>query len=175
MIRPLVVAVTLAMVRMSRAEKAFIAFSGLKGAVPILLAAFAILGDVPDAQRIYGLVFVAVLVSVVGQGIAGAPGGAPTGYPDAPARPAAVGAVGARRPASRTGAREYRVAANSHADGAVLGDLPLGDDAWVTLLVRDGDALQPSIEMRLRPDDRVLILADDPERLTLLRATFAAG
>jgi hypothetical protein len=29
--------------------------------------------------------------------------------------------------------------------------------------------------MRLRPDDRVLILADDPERLTLLRSTFAAG
>ena len=61
-------AITLWVVRMTRAEKAFIAFSGLKGAVPILLAAFAILGDAPDAQRIYGLVFVAVLVSVVGQG-----------------------------------------------------------------------------------------------------------
>ena len=67
-IRPLVVAVTLPAVRMSRAEKAFIAFSGLKGAVPVLLAAFAIVGGVPDGDRIYELVFVAVLVSVVAQG-----------------------------------------------------------------------------------------------------------
>ena len=51
-----------------RREKAFIAFAGLKGAVPVLLAAFAILGGVPDGARIYDLVFVAVLVSVVAQG-----------------------------------------------------------------------------------------------------------
>jgi cell volume regulation protein A len=67
-IRPLVVAVTLAGVRLDRAEKAFIAWSGLKGAVPVLLAAFAVLGGAPDAQRIYAIVFVAVLASVVGQG-----------------------------------------------------------------------------------------------------------
>jgi potassium/hydrogen antiporter len=67
-IRPLVVAVTLPTVRMSVAEKAFIAFSGLKGAVPVLLAAFAIIGGVPDGRRIYDLVFIAVLVSVVAQG-----------------------------------------------------------------------------------------------------------
>jgi potassium/hydrogen antiporter len=67
-IRPLVVAITLPTVRMSRAEKAFIAFCGLKGAVPVLLAAFAIVGGVPDGERIYQLVFVAVLVSVVAQG-----------------------------------------------------------------------------------------------------------
>src|SRR5918911_4005945 len=67
-IPPLVVAATLARARMSRAEKAFIAFAGLKGAVPVLLAAFAILGGAAGAQRLYGLVFVAVLVSVVAQG-----------------------------------------------------------------------------------------------------------
>ena len=67
-IRPIVVAVTLAGVRMTRAEKTFIAFSGLKGAVPVLLAAFAIIGGVPDADRIYGLVFIAVLASVLAQG-----------------------------------------------------------------------------------------------------------
>jgi cell volume regulation protein A len=46
----------------------FVMWSGLKGAVPILLAAFAVTSHVPDAQRIYELVFVVVLASVVVQG-----------------------------------------------------------------------------------------------------------
>jgi potassium/hydrogen antiporter len=66
--RPLVVAATLAPARFRWAERAFVAWSGLKGAVPILLAAFAVLGDVAGADRVYGIVFVVVLVSVVGQG-----------------------------------------------------------------------------------------------------------
>jgi cell volume regulation protein A len=43
-------------------------WSGLKGAVPILLAALAVGRGVPDAHRIYDIVFVVVLVSVVVQG-----------------------------------------------------------------------------------------------------------
>jgi cell volume regulation protein A len=49
-------------------ERLFIAWSGLKGAVPILLAAFALLGGVAGAGRIYGIVFVVVAFSVVVQG-----------------------------------------------------------------------------------------------------------
>jgi cell volume regulation protein A len=66
--RPLVVAALLAPMRFRLEERAFIAWTGLKGAVPILLAAFAVLGDVQEAGRVYGIVFVVVLVSVLGQG-----------------------------------------------------------------------------------------------------------
>ncbi|HJS69924.1 MAG TPA: cation:proton antiporter [Gaiellaceae bacterium] len=66
--RPLVVAATLAPFSLRRNELAFIAWSGLKGAVPILLAAFAVLAEVDDARKLFGIVFVVVLVSVVGQG-----------------------------------------------------------------------------------------------------------
>lgn len=66
--RPLTVAVTLAGASLSRNEKLFIAWSGLKGAVPILLAAFAVLGGVDGSDAIYDVVFVVVLVSVLGQG-----------------------------------------------------------------------------------------------------------
>lgn len=66
--RPLVVATLLASARFRWGERAFIAWSGLKGAVPILLAAFAVLADVEGAERLYGIVFVVVLLSVVGQG-----------------------------------------------------------------------------------------------------------
>lgn len=67
-VRPAVVAATLARADLARNEKAFIAWSGLKGAVPILLAAFGVLQAVDEAGRIYGIVFVVVLVSVLGQG-----------------------------------------------------------------------------------------------------------
>ena len=66
--RPTTVIVTLAGARFSRAERAFMAWSGLKGAVPILLAAFAVLERVGGAERIYGVVFVVVLLSVAVQG-----------------------------------------------------------------------------------------------------------
>ena len=54
--------------RLKRGERLFIMWSGLKGAVPILLAAFALLQHVDGADRIYGIVFVVVLLSVVFQG-----------------------------------------------------------------------------------------------------------
>jgi cell volume regulation protein A len=66
--RPVTVIVTLAGARFSRAERAFMAWSGLKGAVPILLAAFAVLERVDGARRIYSVVFVVVLLSVICQG-----------------------------------------------------------------------------------------------------------
>ena len=68
LIRPLVVLISLATARMERGERIFIAWGGLKGAVPILLAAFAVLDDVRGAGSVYGLVFVAVLLSVFCQG-----------------------------------------------------------------------------------------------------------
>jgi potassium/hydrogen antiporter len=66
--RPLVVAVLLAPVRLTHGERVFVAWSGLKGAVPILLATFAILAEVEDGDRIYGIVFVVVAFSVLVQG-----------------------------------------------------------------------------------------------------------
>jgi cell volume regulation protein A len=72
-VRPLVVGACLARSRLDRPEKTFVTLGGLKGAVPILLAALAVLGDAPDAGRIYDLVFVVVLVSVGVQGSLVAP------------------------------------------------------------------------------------------------------
>jgi len=66
--RPVVAGALLAPVRLTSAERLFVIWGGLKGAVPILLAAFALGAGVADAQRIYETVFVVVLASVVVQG-----------------------------------------------------------------------------------------------------------
>lgn len=66
--RPLVAGTLLLPARLDAGERLFVIWGGLKGAVPILLAAFAVAQHVHDAQRIYETVFVVVLLSVVVQG-----------------------------------------------------------------------------------------------------------
>jgi cell volume regulation protein A len=157
LVRPPVVGLTLARSMLNRREKAFIAWSGLKGAVPILLAAFAVLANVPESQRIYDLVFVVVLGSVVIQG-----GLVPTVaarlrvpmqlQPDLPWE---LSVKLAQPPSDRV---EVAVEAGSPADGALLADLPMGQQAWVTLVVRDARAVPPRPELALRAGDVVFLL-----------------
>jgi potassium/hydrogen antiporter len=66
--RPLAVGPLLLPVGMRRSERIFVVWAGLRGAVPILLAAFAILNGVDDAERVYDIVFVVVTFSVIVQG-----------------------------------------------------------------------------------------------------------
>jgi len=67
-VRPLVVSPLLLPSRLTRGERLFVTWSGLKGAVPILLASLAVVAHTEDANQIYGIVFVVVLFSVVVQG-----------------------------------------------------------------------------------------------------------
>ena len=66
--RPAVILPLLAPADLRWGERLFVAWAGLKGAVPILLAAFAVLEQVDEAQRIYLIVFVVVVFSVAVQG-----------------------------------------------------------------------------------------------------------
>jgi cell volume regulation protein A len=66
--RPVIAGPLLLPVRLRAGERLFVMWGGLKGAVPILLAAFAVIAQVGEADRIYGLVFVVVLFSVIVQG-----------------------------------------------------------------------------------------------------------
>jgi len=67
-VRPLATGPLLAAIDLSRGERLFIVWSGLKGAVPILLASLAVVAQTEYADEMYGIVFVVVLFSVVVQG-----------------------------------------------------------------------------------------------------------
>ncbi len=67
-VRPLVVMPLLLPADLSRGERLFVTFSGLKGAVPILLASLAVVAGTNQSMEIYGIVFVIVLFSVAVQG-----------------------------------------------------------------------------------------------------------
>src|SRR3990172_6010470 len=66
--RPLAVVPILLPFRFSARETAFIAWGGLKGAVPIILATYPLLRGLPDAETLFDVVFFAVVVSAVTQG-----------------------------------------------------------------------------------------------------------
>jgi cell volume regulation protein A len=66
--RPLAVALCLAPFHFDRREIAYVAWVGLRGAVPIVLAVFPIIAGVPGALRLLDVAFVVVLASLLLQG-----------------------------------------------------------------------------------------------------------
>jgi potassium/hydrogen antiporter len=63
--RPLVVTLCLLPFRYSWAERVYIGWVGLRGAVPIILATFPVLAHVPGSEQLFDVVFFAVVVSGV--------------------------------------------------------------------------------------------------------------
>ena len=166
--RPLAVALTLTGSSLSRAERAFIAWSGLKGAVPILLGAFAILGGVDGADNVYGLVFVVVLLSVLGQGTLVPSVARRLGIPmhDQALRPWQLSVGLSEKP---HGVHEFSVTTDATADGQTIADLQLQPGDWVSLIVRDGRPLSPEDPTRLAAGDQVFVLADPTRHEPLAR------
>lgn len=72
-------------------------------------------------------------------------------------------------------AHEFEVGAGSRVAGHAIRDLPLGEHAWITLIVRNGGATSAGGSLALRACDRVLLLAetDDLEPLSQLFASRA--
>lgn len=160
--RPLAVVPLLLPARLGRRERAFIAWAGLKGAVPILLGALALLAEVEGAARLYGIVFVVVLFSVVVQGAS---------IPFAADR--------LRIPFRRVDhdlaeVLEFVVRDDAYASGRRLGELPLGERAWVGVLIRDGRPATVGDDVVLEPGDRVHVYCQ-PDDAPALERIFAGG
>jgi cell volume regulation protein A len=160
--RPVVVLPLLAWLRMRWGERLFIAWAGVKGAAPILLAAVAVLTGF-ESQRMYGIVFIAVFFSVVVQG------GTVRYLADRLAIPTSRGEQVRRAvPAGR----RYRVSEASRAAGSTVRDLPIGRRGWVDLIVRDGRQLKPRGRDVIRPHDDVVVTYDDEARARPIRRLF---
>jgi cell volume regulation protein A len=160
-VRPLLVGLLLIPVRLRLPERAFVLWAGLKGAVPILLGLFILGAGVPDGDRLYRIVFVVVLISVVVQG-----GSVPLAarllrIPMREAEPLQPYATGLRFRSAPRGLYRYTVMAGSPADGAAVGDLALGEHTWLSLLRREGELVPLRRDTRLHPGDQVLAQSDD--------------
>jgi cell volume regulation protein A len=160
LVRPLLVGAVLIPVRLRLGERAFVLWAGLKGAVPILLGTYVLAEGIAGGERIYSVIFVVVLVSVVVQG-----GPVPVlarlwKVPMRVIEPEPW-ALGMRFREQPEGLHRYLVAAGSAADGCSIADLDLGEDAWISMVSRRGRLVQVRGETVLRPGDEVLALAED--------------
>jgi cell volume regulation protein A len=160
--RPLAILPLLLPARLTWGERVFIAWAGLKGAVPILLGALALLSDVDDASQLYGIVFIVVLFSVVVQG-------------------ASVPMVASRLriPFRRVDhdlaeVLEFVVRDDAFASGRRLAELPLGERAWVGVLIRDERPQAITDSVVLVPGDRVHVYCQ-PEDAAALERIFAGS
>jgi cell volume regulation protein A len=143
-----------------RNERAFVVFAGLKGAVPILLGEFLLAAHIPDAERLYGIVVVVVLLSVAVQG-----GLVPTmaRWLQIPMRPRepAPWSLGVRLRDEPERVHRLTVASGAAADGHTIADLAdLFGDMWISLVVRDLNLVPVTSNTRLQAGDEVLVLAE---------------
>jgi cell volume regulation protein A len=138
-------------------EQAFLSWSGLRGAVPIVLALIALTEGAPGATTLVNVVFVLVVVLTLLQGttlpwVARLLGVARAGEP----RELEVDAA----PLDELGADllQVRVPVGSRLKGVYLRELRLPRGATVSLVVRDQEAFTPSMETRLRERDQLLVV-----------------
>jgi potassium/hydrogen antiporter len=159
-IRPAVVGLSLIPARLKPNERNFVLFAGLKGAVPILLGIFLLDDHVADAERLFGIIAVVVVFSVVVQGSL-VPAAARLFRVQMRSVEPQPFALGVRLRDEPSGVHRLTIRAGSAADGRTAGeiaDLPV--DAWVSFAVRDGQLVPIGEDTRLRPGDDVLVLAD---------------
>jgi potassium/hydrogen antiporter len=172
--RPLVVGALLLPARLRVGERLFVVWGGLKGAVPILLAALALLAPVRDAGRIYSIVFVVVAFSVVVQGTTIPFVASRLGIPMRIVQPEPWD-LSIRLRSEPQGLQRYVVAPGSRAAGEAIRDLPLGDHTWVTLVVRDDRPQQARGSHVFQPGDEVVLLSEEADAAALRRLFEASA
>ncbi len=157
--RPLAVLACLAPLRVPAREVALIAWVGLRGAVPIVLALFPVLGNVPQSDRIFEVTFFVVVLSLLVQGATLAPLARRLGL-TVPADPEPGLRVELRE--TRTGRYELvrlDVERGSPMAGRSPARLLDGLEGRVVGLFRD-DRLLPEAPAALEPGDQVFVLAE---------------
>ena len=171
-IRPVFVGLLTLPVRLRRGERLFLLWTGLKGAVPVLLGTFIVGSGIAGASRAYEIIFVVVAFSVVVQG----------GFVPALAHRLNVPlrtidpepwSLGVRFREEPEGLHRFRVSRGAPAAGGTIEDLPCGEHAWVIFIIRHGRLVPARSDTRMEPGDEVLVLAD-PDEVPALKKLFTA-
>jgi cell volume regulation protein A len=158
-------------------EIGFLSWAGLRGAVPIVLATIPFAEHVTDAERLFDIVFVMVVISTVLTG---------------PTLPTVARWLGVTRqleprsldlevaPLERVAADMLQVTISpvSRLHGVEVGELRLPEGSSVTLVVRDGRAIVPERRTVLRRGDDLLVVTPRRQRestVARLRTVSAHG
>jgi cell volume regulation protein A len=162
--RPIAVLVSTPLMRFRWQERVFVSWAGLRGAVPIVLATFALSAKIGESTTIFNAVFFVVLVSALVQGMTVEPLadrlGLTTERRPVYRPPIEVGTVG------RVGAEivEHEVDPGDAVVGRHVRDTALPRDAIVMLIVRDGTGIPPRGSTVVEAGDRLYIMVSAGSR-----------
>ena len=145
-------------------QATLVGWAGLRGAIPIVLATFAVIEGVDESRSFFNIVFFVVLASTLIQGATLDPLARRLGLTsDEPALSRSLHEVGTIR---RLGAEvlEYPVGEGDAIVGRVVNQLMLPRDALVSVMVRGEEALLPRGSTAIEAGDRLHILVREPAR-----------
>jgi potassium/hydrogen antiporter len=163
--RPAAVLASTALSAFTNRERVLLGWAGLRGAVPVVLATFALSSDVPDKDTIFNAVFFVVVVSSLVQGTSlewvarrlGLVSAAPP-VPEAPL---------ATSPMSQLELVDFVVASADSINGAAVRELGLPRNALVAVINRDGEAIPPRGSTVVEAGDRLFVLVPRKNRADL--------
>jgi cell volume regulation protein A len=168
--RPIAVVLCVLPFRYRPKEIVYMSWIGLRGAVPIILAAFPVLAGVDGATRIFDIVFFVVVVSALLQGGSvarvtrwlGLQAKAP------PAPPAVIEIASARILDGEV--LSFYIDRNSAVCGATMSDIPFPPRAAAMLVVRGQELIAPRGDTRLELGDHVHVFCrpEDKPFMSLL-------
>jgi potassium/hydrogen antiporter len=142
----------------SVAERVILAVAGLRGAVPVVLATFPVIAGVEGSDELFNIVFFAVLISTLMQGLSFEPLARRLGVTTRePAVPRPLAEAGTIR---RLGAEilEFPIETGDAIAGGRVRDLGLPREAVVNVIVRDDQAIPPRGSTRLLAGDQLHLL-----------------
>ncbi|MCV7278713.1 potassium/proton antiporter [Mycolicibacterium flavescens] len=161
--RPLSVAVSLIPFRIPWREQVFVSWAGLRGAVPIVLATFPIVGGVPDSVYLLNIVFILVVVFTLVQGPSLRPLAHRLGLiPKEATREIQVESA----PLDVLDAEllTMTVQAPSRLHNVTVLELRLPDPSVITLIIRNGRTFVPQPDTRIAIGDELLIVTTSATR-----------
>jgi cell volume regulation protein A len=167
--RPVAVFVSLAPFRFSWRERSFIAWVGLRGAVPIFLASIPVMAGLPNGMMIFNVAFVVVIASLLLQGWTIAPAARFLGL-ELPPQPEPTDRRDIDLPLSADReAASWRVAPRAPVLDQDFSDLHLPRRTRIIAVIRDGTVMNRETLGRLEVDDYVIALTPPQYVITLDR------
>jgi potassium/hydrogen antiporter len=158
-VRPVVVLLCTMPFKYTMKERAFVAWGGLKGAVPIVLASYPAAYGLDPRGSIFNIIFFAVLLSCLVQGTTMVPLAKILGLtvPAKPRSPYTVELHSLRK--SDTEMFELRILPDTQADGRSIRNLGLPSEVLISSVVRDEKIIMPKGSTVVVADDLLFVLA----------------
>jgi potassium/hydrogen antiporter len=171
--RPLTIFICLLPTTYSLREKILLGWVGLRGAVPIVLATYALTAGLPKADLIFNLVFFVVFISVLVQGTTITRVAQWLGL-HAPLRIRRIHPLEYQPMAGmRSELRELVMPKGSAVSGKAIFELSIPDGALIILVRREDEYFVPNGQTILQEKDTLLVLAEPEEHEQVIEVVCA--